>query len=91
MRADYERLTNGIHRFGEKERELRYPEVIKAISVEYGVPTQDVVSILHGKNEEVYFCSHCGVRIPKRNIKAKDGLCSNCYVDTITRELLTKG
>lgn len=83
MRADFERLTYGVHRLGEEDRVYLYPEVVKAIAQEYGISAKECSKILHGRDEEIFFCSKCGIRIPRKNMKSKQGMCSNCYVDTL--------
>ena len=83
MRGDYEKLTSGLHYLESHDKRYRYPEVIKAIAHEYGVSPKTVSSVLHGHNEQVYFCSRCGIRITKQGARERGGLCSNCYADTM--------
>lgn len=83
MRADFERLTSGLHLLEKDNRRYRYPEVIKAIAREYGLGPKAVASILHGNDEQIYFCAKCGIRITYRGYKERGGLCSNCYADTL--------
>lgn len=83
MRADFEKLTNGLHYLENNKKKYNYPEVIKALAREYGVGPKAVASILHGKDETIYFCSKCGVRITAQGARNRGGLCSNCYSDTL--------
>lgn len=83
MRADYERLTSGLHYLSKQDKKYRYPEVVKAIAREYGIGAKAVQEILNGKNETVCFCSKCGIRISMKTARLRGGLCSNCYVDSL--------
>lgn len=83
MRADFERLTNGLHYLEKADRKYRYPEVVKAIGREYGIGPKTVATILHGHDEKIYFCSRCGVRITAQGYRDRGGLCTNCYADTL--------
>lgn len=83
MRADFERLTNGLHYLEKCDKKYRYPEVIKALAREYGIGPKAVAGILHGKDEQIYFCSKCGVRITMQGARNRGGLCSNCYADAL--------
>lgn len=83
MRADFERLTNGLHYLQAADRKYRYPEVIKAIAREYGLGPKAVSNILHGNDEKIYFCSRCGIRITSQGARDRGGLCPNCYADTL--------
>lgn len=83
MRADFERLTNGLHFLEVCDKRYRYPEVVKALAREYGIGPKAVAAILHGKDEKIYFCSKCGIRITASSAKLRGGLCSNCYSDSL--------
>lgn len=83
MRADFERLTNGLHYLGRCDNKYRYPEVIKALAREYGIGPKAVSAILHGNDEQIFFCSKCGVRITSQGARNRGGLCSNCYADAL--------
>lgn len=83
MRADFERLTNGLHCLERYDKKYRYPEVIKALAREYGIGNKAVAAILHGSDEQIYFCSKCGIRISAQGARNRGGLCSNCYADTL--------
>lgn len=83
MRADFERLTNGLHCLERDNKKYRYPEVVNALAREYGISPKAVSAILHGNDEQVYFCSKCGVRITKQGAQNRGGLCSNCYADAL--------
>ena len=83
MRADFEQLTNGLHYLEKNDKKYNYPEVIKALAREYGIGPKAVASILHGKDETIYFCSKCGIRITAQGARNRGGLCPNCYSDTL--------
>lgn len=83
MRADFERLTNGLHYLEKCDKKYRYPEVIKALAREYGITSKAVANILHGQDETIYFCSKCGIRITTQGYRNRGGLCPNCYADTL--------
>lgn len=83
MRADFERLTNGLHYLERCDKKYRYPEVIKALAREYGIAPKAVSNILHGHDETIYFCSKCGIRITTQGFRNRGGLCPNCYADTL--------
>lgn len=83
IRADFERLTNGLHFLEHCDRRYRYPEVIKAIAREYGIGPKAVASILHGNDEVIHFCSKCGIRITAQGARNRGGLCQNCYSETL--------
>lgn len=83
MRADFEQLTNGLHYLEKNDKKYNYPEVIKALAREYGIGPKAVTHILHGKDEELYFCSRCGIRITAQGARNRGGLCSNCYSDSL--------
>ena len=83
MRADFEKLTNGLHYLEKNDKRYNYPEVIKALAREYGISPQSVAAILHGKDETIHFCSKCGIRITAQGARNRGGLCSNCYADSL--------
>ena len=83
IRADFEKLTNGLHYLESHDKRYRYPEVIKALAREYGIGPKAVSAILHGKDEKIFFCTRCGVRITAQGYRDRGGLCSNCYADTM--------
>lgn len=83
MRMDFEQLTHGLHYLEVADRHYRYPDVIKAIARKYGVGPKAVSMALHGKDEKIYFCSRCGVRITSQGYRDRGGLCQNCYADTL--------
>lgn len=83
MRADFEKLTNGLHYLEKNDKRYNYPEVIKALAREYGISPKSVAAILHGKDETIHFCSKCGIRITAQGARNRGGLCSNCYADSL--------
>lgn len=83
MRADYERLTSGLHWLEHQDKNYNFPEVQRAISREYNVSLSYIKNILHGRNTSLCFCSQCGIRIPKSTHLRTGGLCSNCLADTL--------
>jgi hypothetical protein len=83
MRADFEKLTNGLHYLEKNDKKYNYPEVVKALAREYGIGAKAVAQILHGKDESIHFCSKCGIRITAQGARNRGGLCSNCYSDSL--------
>lgn len=83
IRADYERLTSGLHWLENKEKKYKFPEVMRALRLEYNISASNLKSILHGRNEAIIFCNRCGIRIHKTTYNRTNGLCSNCYADTL--------
>lgn len=83
IRADYERLTSGLHWLEHQDKKYNFPEVLKALQREYNVSKSNLSQILHGRNESLVFCSKCGVRITKKCYERTNGLCSNCFADTL--------
>lgn len=84
MRADFEKLTNGLHFLEHFDNKYRYPEVIKALAREYNIGPKAVASILHGKDEKMFFCTHCGRRISQQSYRDRGGLCAECYADSLS-------
>lgn len=83
IRADYERLTSGLHWLEHQDKDYRFPEVLRALQHEYNVSKPNLSKILHGRNESLFFCNRCGIRISKRCYDRTGGLCSNCFADTL--------
>lgn len=83
IRADYERLTSGLHWLEHQDKNYRFPEVLRALQREYNVSKQNLSKILHGKNESLVFCNRCGIRITKQCYHRTNGLCSNCFAETL--------
>lgn len=83
IRADYERLTSGLHWLEHQDKKYNFPEVMRALQHEYNISKTNLNSILHGKNESIMFCNRCGIRISKRTYNRTEGLCSNCFADTL--------
>jgi len=83
IRADYERLTSGLHWLEHQDKNYRFPEVMRALQREYNINNTSLQKILHGRNEAILFCSRCGIRISKSCHARTGGLCSNCYADTL--------
>ena len=83
MRADFEQLTHGLHYLEKCDKKYRYPEVVRAIAREYGISQKAASIILQGKDREMYFCTHCGVRISYQGYRDRGGLCFNCYADSL--------
>ena len=83
IRADYERLTSGLHWLEHQDKNYRFPEVLRALQREYNVSKSTLSNILHGKNESVVFCNRCGIRITKQCCNRTNGLCSNCFAETL--------
>lgn len=83
IRADYERLTSGLHWLEHQDKRYNFPEVMRALQHEYNISKLNLNNILHGKNESLMFCSKCGIRITKKCYNRTEGLCSNCFAETL--------
>lgn len=83
IRVDYERLTSGLHWLEHQDKNYRFPEVLRALQHEYNVSKPNLNKILHGRNEGLVFCNRCGIRISKRCYDRTNGLCSNCFADSL--------
>lgn len=83
IRADYERLTSGLHWLEHQDKRYKFPEVLKALRNEYNVSEPNLRKILNGKNESLLFCTKCGIRITKRVCERTNGLCSDCFAETL--------
>ena len=83
IRADYERLTSGLHWLENPEVDYKFPEVMRALCREYNISTRVLKGILHGKKDSLVFCNRCGVRITNACHKRTGGLCSNCFSDNL--------
>lgn len=83
VRADYERLTSGVHWLEHQDKDYRFPEVIRALQLEYNLSKANIKKILHGRNESMVFCNRCGIRITKQCYNRTSGLCSNCFAATL--------
>lgn len=83
IRADYERLTSGLHWMEHQDKNYKFPEVMRALQREYNVSKSNLAKILHGRNGSILFCNRCGIRITKSCYDRTDGLCSNCFADTL--------
>ncbi|MCM1142543.1 MAG: hypothetical protein NC453_28570 [Muribaculum sp.] len=83
IRADYERLTSGLHWLEHQDKQYNFPEVLRALQNEYDISRSNLNDILHGKNESLLFCTKCGVRITKKTCDRTNGLCSNCFAETL--------
>ncbi len=81
IRADYERLTSGLHWLEHQDKTYNFPEVIRALSREYNISQSSIRDILHGRNESILFCNRCGRRIGKQVYNRTKGFCSNCFAD----------
>lgn len=83
IRADYERLTSGLHWLEHQDKNYNFSEVLKALSHEYNVGPKALRQILHGHNQSILFCNRCGIRINKNTHFRTGGLCSNCMADSL--------
>lgn len=83
IRADYERLTSGLHWLEHQDKKYNFPEVMRALQKEYNVSKANLKTVLHGRNESIMFCSRCGIRISRSQFNRTGGMCSNCYADTL--------
>lgn len=83
IRADYERLTSGLHWLEHQDKNYRFPEVFKALQREYNLSKSNLANILHGRNESIVFCNRCGIRITKQCYNRTNGFCSNCFAETL--------
>ncbi len=83
IRADYERLTSGLHWLEHQDKKYNFPEVLRALSREYNISQQSLKNILHGRNESLFFCNRCGRRMGKVQYHRTKGFCSNCFSDML--------
>lgn len=83
IRADYERLTSGLHWLEHQDKNYKFPEVQRALRLEYNISQKVLSEILHGRNESLIFCYKCGTRITKKCHERTGGLCSNCFAETL--------
>ncbi len=83
IRADYERLTSGLHWLEHQDKNYCFPEVMKALQREYNISAIDLRNVLSGRNESLYFCKSCGIRITKKCFIRTGGMCSNCFAETL--------
>lgn len=83
IRADYERMTSGLHWLEHQDKKYNFPEVLRAIQLEYNINKKTLMGLLHGNNESILFCQKCGIRISKQVHYRTGGLCSNCFADTL--------
>lgn len=83
IRADYEKLTSGLHWLEKQDKKYNFPEVMRALQREYNINKKNLQSILHGRNKSLLFCRRCGIKITKTMFNRTNGLCSNCFADTL--------
>lgn len=83
IRADYERLTSGLHWLEHNTKNYKFPEVLRALELEYNIAPMKIKKILSGKSQAVLFCSKCGQRISRSLHDRTGGLCSNCFAETL--------
>ena len=83
IRADYERLTSGLHWLEHQDKNYNFPEVLRALGRAYGVNPKSVQSILQGRKESLWFCRRCGRRIGKAAYNRTNGFCTNCFADQL--------
>ena len=83
IRGDYERLTSGLHWLEHKDKNYKFPEVMRALQRTYNISKQNLQSILRGRNESIVFCNRCGIRITKACFNRTGGFCSNFFADNI--------
>lgn len=83
IRADYERLTSGLHWLEHQDKNYNFPEVTRALQREYNISKTNIRQILHGRNESIHFCSRCGIRISRKCFDRTGGMCSNCFADSL--------
>lgn len=83
IRGDYERLTSGLHWLEHQDKNYNFPEVMRALQREYNISKSNLMQILHGRNESILFCSRCGIRITRKCHERTNGMCSNCFAETL--------
>lgn len=83
IRADYERLTSGLHWLEHQDKNYNFPEVLRALQREYNISKKNLLGVLHGRNTSLLFCRNCGKRISKPCFNRTNGLCSNCFADQL--------
>ena len=83
IRMDFERMTSGLHWLEHNDKDYSYPEIMRALAKNYGVSVKAIQQTLHGHSGAIFFCSKCGIRVPRETYKRTGGLCSQCFADTI--------
>lgn len=85
IKNDYDYLVRGLKYLTEEQKgKYQFPEVMAALRKEYGIHTDELNAIIHEKrNAGMYFCKRCGIRITRTIYKRTDGLCIQCFSDTL--------
>lgn len=86
IKSDYDYLIRGVKYLTAEEKGGDYqpPEIMAALKKEYGIKAPELNAILHERrNTSMYFCRRCGIRISKNEFNRTEGLCSQCFADTI--------
>lgn len=84
IKNDFQFLTRGLRYYIEADKAYTNQEILIALQKEYRIPTTALRNILFGKmNENMHFCSRCGVRITQQTYKRTNGLCSTCFAETL--------
>jgi len=84
VRFDFDKLTRGCRYLVAQNKAYTFPEVMKALQLEYNISRQTLNSILHGTNNRtMHFCKVCGQRVNGKTFERTGGLCSSCHADTL--------
>ena len=68
----------------KNDYEYSYPEIMAALRKEYLVKTDELNAIINGRiNNGMYFCRRCGLRITKAAFDRTNGLCPDCFSETL--------
>ena len=84
VKSDYDHLVRGLQYLVDQKGTYSYPEIMAVLKKEYGMSYDELNAAIHGrKNKTIYFCRKCGIRITKVTYNRTDGLCNNCFAETI--------
>lgn len=83
VKADYERLTSGLHWLEHENKNYKFPEVQRALKREYRLTDMELKSILVGRQDALFFCKRCGTRVTRKTFTRTAGMCPDCFAETI--------
>lgn len=84
IKHDYRKLTNGLRFLVDEKKTFTYPEVAAAICNNYNISKKAFNQIVNSKiNDGAVFCQRCGIRVSKQQYNKTNGLCENCFAETI--------
>lgn len=84
IKYDYNKLIDGLELLATENKAYTYPEATKAVCNEYGISRIVLNKILNSKrNSNMRFCVKCGKRIMKSQNERTNGLCEDCFANSI--------